>query len=194
MSKQGQIYKIVNKHNPTTILYIGSTTEDLNIRWQKHLSHSKKHNDTPFYNELYKNGELYEIQNMCFVSFNDKTELLAKETNKIQKYKPLANIIRNYKNLEDTAKTDSDSDTESYLFCREDSRDSIWSTDNETLTTEEKNEKYYTWMCDCNGDVCGCKSENRNYDNWHLEYPEMYNYTYTNKQYIYVDKQLKEVI
>ena len=42
MAKAGEIYKIVNKRNPSTILYIGSTTTDLKTRWQKHLNHSKK--------------------------------------------------------------------------------------------------------------------------------------------------------
>ena len=97
MTNQGEIYKIVNKQTPTTILYIGSTTTDLKTRWQKHLSQTKKTRHTPFFNELYNNGNLYEIQSICNVYYNNKNELLAREGRKITKYKPLANIIRNYK-------------------------------------------------------------------------------------------------
>ena len=140
MANAGEIYKIVNKQNPTTILYIGSTTTDLKTRWQKHISHSKRFQNTPFYNELYINGDLYEIQSICNVYYNDKSELLAREAKKIRKYKPLTNIIKDYKNLEDTELTDSDSDTESYLFCREDSTSSIWdaTNDDNQLKKEEK--------------------------------------------------------
>ena len=81
-AEKGQIYKIVNKQTPTTILYIGSTTTDLKTRWQKHLSHSKKYQKTPFYNEFYNNGNLYEIQSICNVYYNDKSELLAREARK----------------------------------------------------------------------------------------------------------------
>lgn len=180
MTNTGEIYKIVNKQNPTTILYIGSTSTELKTRWQKHISHSKKKPDTPFYSELYHNAELYEIQHLCYVYYNEKSELLAREASKIRKYKPLTNIIKDYKNLADVAEIDSDSgsDTESYLYCREDSENSIWDTDNEQLTQEQKDDKYYTWFCDCDGGACDCKLTNRNYDPWHLESPEMYNYKY----------------
>jgi Uri superfamily endonuclease len=137
MTSQGEIYKIVNKQNPTTILYIGSTTTDLKTRWQKHLSQSKTKRHTPFYNELYNNGNLYEIQSICNVYYNDKSELLAREGIKIEKYKPLANIIRGYKNLENTAETDSDSNSESHFYCRDDSDNSEWDTDNDLLTKEQ---------------------------------------------------------
>ena len=191
MANTGEIYKIVNKENPSTILYIGSTTTDLKTRWQKHIAHSKAHQNTPFYKELYNNGRLYEIQHLCFVYYNNKTELLAREASKIRKYKPLTNIIQNYKNLEDTAETDTDSDTESYLYCREDTDGSIWGTDDERLTQEQKDSKYYRWCCDCNGDCCDCKLTNRDYEPWHLEYPEMYNHKFTDIQYIYENKELR---
>ena len=178
MANRGEIYKIVNKQNPTTILYIGSTTNDLKTRWQQHISHSKKHNSTPFYNELYKNPHLYEIRHICDVYYNERSELLAKEARKIKKYKPLANIIKDYKHLEDTADTDSDSNSETYLYCRDDSDKSIWDTDDERLTEEQKDNKYYKWFCDCNGCACDCKLTNRDYEKWHLEYPEMYKYKY----------------
>ena len=208
MKHQGEIYKIVNKQNPTTILYIGSTTTDLKTRWQKHLSHSKKYQHTPFYNEIYNNGNLYEIQSICNVYYNDKSELLAREARKIEKYKPLANIIRHYKNLENTAETDSDSDTESYRFCRDDTDNSEWdvdsnlSTEEQDLLTEEqvllkkqeKDNKYYTWGCSCSGGCCGCKYEKRNYVKWHLEYPEMYKHKYTDTEYIFINKQLTECV
>jgi predicted GIY-YIG superfamily endonuclease len=206
MGEHGEIYKIVNKKNQSTILYIGSTTTDLKTRWQKHLSHSKRYQNTPFYNELYNNGELYEIQSICNVYYNNKSELLAREGQKIEKYKPLANIIRGYKNLENTADTDSDSDTESRCYCREDSYNSEWDTDNDLteeqdLLTEEqillkqaKDNKYYTWGCGCSGGCCDCKYTERNYEKWHLEYPEMYNHKYTDKEYIFINKTLKECI
>ena len=67
--------------------------------------------------------------------------MLAREATKIRKYKPLTNLIKNYKNLEDTAETDTDSDTESYLYRREDTDGSIWETDDERLTQEQKDSK-----------------------------------------------------
>ena len=191
MARTGEIYKIVNTHNPSTILYIGSTTQELNTRFKKHVSHSKKHQNTPFYNELYKNPKLYEIQHLCNVYYNEKSELLAREASKIRKYKPLTNIIKDYKNLEDTAETDTDSDTESYLYCRENSDSSIWNSGDERLTQEQKDSKYYRWCCDCNGDCCDCKSSNMYYEPWHLEYPEMYKHKFTDIQYIYENKELR---
>ena len=71
----------------------------------------QKHQNTPFYKQLYNNSALYEIQHFCNVYYDNKTELLAREATKIRKYKPLTNIIKKYKNLEDTAQTDSDSNT-----------------------------------------------------------------------------------
>jgi len=183
MANQGEIYKIVNKQNPSTILYIGSTTTDLNTRWQKHVSHSKKNNHTPFYNEIYKNSDLYEIKHICYVYYDCKKELLAREAKKIQKYKPLANIRREYDEAYDTAETDSDSNSDSHLYGREDSDSSIWNTDDERLTTEEKNSKYYKWCCNCCGGACDCKISNRHYEPWHLEYSEMYDYKYKGGRY-----------
>ena len=133
--------------------------------------------------------------------------MLAREGIKIEKYKPLANIIRGYKNLENTAETDSDSNSESHLYCRDDSDNSEWDTDNDLLTedndllTEEqdllkeaKDNKYYTWGCSCSGCCCGCKDANRNYEKWHLEYPNMYKHKYTDTEYIFINKSLKECI
>lgn len=193
MAKQGEIYKIVNKQNPSTILYIGSTTTDLNTRWQKHVSHSKRHNQTPFYNEIYKNSHLYEIKHICYVYYDTKNELLAREAKKIQKYKPLANLNRTYKDEDDTAETDSDSDSGSVYYCREDSDGSIWETDDERLTQEEKDRKYYTWGCVCSGAYCSCKNYNRNYTEWHKEVPEMYEHKYKGVEYRVEGGELKKI-
>ena len=91
MAKQGEIYRIVNKENPTTILYTGSTTTDLNTRWLEHISYSRKHNDTTCYKEIYKKANLYEIHNLAYVYYDDKKELSAREGKQIKKYKPLSN-------------------------------------------------------------------------------------------------------
>ena len=131
MANHGEIYKAVNKESPTTILYIGS---DLNTRWQNHISHSRKHNDTSLYKEIYENANLYEIPHLAYVYYDNKKELLARESNKIKKYKPLANIRTNYDQMYDMADTDSDSDTQSYLYCRDESDGSIWDTDDEKVT------------------------------------------------------------
>ena len=187
MANSGEIYKIVNKQIPTIILYIGSTITDLKTRWSKHISHSKRYQNSPLYKELYINGNLYEIKSICNVRYNYKSELLARETRKIRKYKPLLNIITDYKNLDDGAFTDSDSDCESYLFCREDSQSSIWDVD-----SEENDNKYYVWSCACSGKCCDCKNTNKEYKKWHLEYPEMYKHKHTNTQYTYINRELIE--
>ena len=142
------------------------------------------------------NGNLYEIQNICDVYYNNKSELLARESRKIQKYKPLANIITYYKNLEDNEFTDSDSDTESYLYCRDDSDNSEWDTEEEDneLKKQEKDNKYYTWGCYCSGGSCDCKYTRRNYNKQHLEYPEMFKHKYTPTQHIFINKTLKECV
>ena len=67
MANQGELYKVVNKENQATILYIGSSTTDLNTRWQKHVSHSRKHNDTQLYKEICKNANSYKIHNLACI-------------------------------------------------------------------------------------------------------------------------------
>ena len=190
MAKIGEIYKIINKQTPTIIIYIGSTITDLKTRWSKHISYSKKHQSSALYKELYINGDLYEIKSICNVRFNDKRELLAREARKIKKYKPLLNIITDYKNLDDGEFTDSDSDCESYLFCREDSEGSIWDDELNNDNNDKNDNKYYVWSCACSGKCCDCKNTNREYKKWHLEYPEMYKHKHTNIPYTYINKEL----
>ena len=91
MANQGEMYKIVKKEGPTTISYLGSTTTDLNTRWQQHVSHSRKHNDTTCYKEIYKKSNSYEIHNLAYVYYDDKKKLSAREGKQIKKYKPLSN-------------------------------------------------------------------------------------------------------
>jgi len=56
----------------------------------------------------------------------------------IQTYKRLCNIIKTYNKDYDTIETDSDSDTGSYRYCRDGSDTSIYDTEDERLTEEEK--------------------------------------------------------
>ena len=95
--------------------------------------------------------------------------------------------------MEDTAETDSDSDTQSYLYCRDDTDGSVWDSGDERLTQEEKDNKYYKWSCNCDGGCCGCKVTNKYYESWNLDYPEMYKHKFTDVQYIYEDKKIKAV-
>ena len=69
----------------------GIMITDLKTRWSKHISHSKRYQNSPLYKELYINGNLYELKSICNVRYNYKSELLARETRKIRKYKPLLN-------------------------------------------------------------------------------------------------------
>jgi len=193
MAKQGEVYKIVNKQTPSTLLYIGSTNTDLKTRWQKHISHSKRNHHTPFYNEINKNSDLYEIRHLCYVYHDTKRELLAREAKQIRKYKPLANINRAYNEEDDTAETDSDSDSGSVYYSRDDSDGSVWDTDDERLTQEEKNKKYYKWGCVCSGAYCSCKKYNRVYTEWHVEEPEMFQHKYKGVEYRVEGGELKNI-
>ena len=74
------VYKITN--NVDKLVYVGSTTEDLNIRWSKHkeaMTRAEKR-DRPLYKHMRKLGiDCFNIILLEKCRCKDKTDLLKRE-------------------------------------------------------------------------------------------------------------------
>lgn len=92
--RQGQVYKLYHSTDPNT-LYVGSTTQKLNLRMHQHFMNCKRRpaSKSPLYALLKQHNFVgFQIESLGDLEFKDKKDLLQLENKTIQELKPTLNV------------------------------------------------------------------------------------------------------